>query len=155
MNEPTPTQRVERLRKLKYNGGGYFRDDTIPKGTTAEIVHAPEVLKEALQLATELETAQRQNKNLLIEQGHAESVREEMKHTEVRLRQQLADKTRECEANQIQCVACEASNEHLRAENAELKKDKDGCISFLQSLCESCHNPEHERQIKSFLKTLR
>ena len=37
----------------------------------------------------------------------------------------------------------------------ELKKDKDGCISFLQSLYESCHNPEHERQIKSFLETLR
>ena len=57
--QPTPTQRVERLRKLKYIGGGYFRDDTIPQGTTAEIVHAPEVLEDALQLATELEAAQK------------------------------------------------------------------------------------------------
>ena len=57
-------QRVERLRKLKYNGGGYFRDDTIPKGTTAEIVHAPEVLEDALQLATELEAAHAQNVEL-------------------------------------------------------------------------------------------
>ena len=62
--QPTPTQRVERLRKLKYNGGGYFRDNTIPKGTTAEIVHAPEVLEDALQLATELEAAHAQNVEL-------------------------------------------------------------------------------------------
>ena len=101
--QPTPTQRVERLRKLKYNGGGYFRDDTIPKGTTAEIVHAPEVLEDALQLATELEAAQKELAKLQDPTAvWVNILRGTIKAPEWLkdcrgLEQQLTDKTRECE----------------------------------------------------------
>lgn len=32
--------------KFKYVGGGYFRDQTIPKGETAEIIHGGHILTE-------------------------------------------------------------------------------------------------------------
>ena len=40
---------VEKVRadfRFQYVGGGYFRDNTVPQGTNADIVHGNEILAE-------------------------------------------------------------------------------------------------------------
>jgi hypothetical protein len=37
---------LEKCFEFKYVGGGYFRDNTVPKGKTAPLLHGDEVVRE-------------------------------------------------------------------------------------------------------------
>jgi len=108
MNELTPTQRVEQEISwiLAHRPEPHQRFESFQKF--------------CFQLATELEMAWKEyRKNILFITGEWDKERDS-------LRQQLADKTRECEAA---TALCSINLEHellkLRAENTELKKDKE------------------------------
>ena len=104
--QPTPTQRVEQLR------------DKIARSTDDIPPNAVALVNLALQLATELEAAQKDLEMRAIrDDGQCDLI--------ANLRQQLADKTRECEAEQFGASKLLKQNDQLRAENTELKKDKE------------------------------
>lgn len=56
MDNPKPSKELETilfLEKYKYMGGGYYRDNSVPKNERAEIFHADKAIEKAIQMQQE------------------------------------------------------------------------------------------------------